>query len=308
MIRAICIGEAMIELRAAGDGLFARATAGDAYNTAVYLRRSLGDGAEVAFLTAFGDDSLSAELRSDLIAEDLDDRLAFHVKGRSPGLYMIELDAQGERSFHYWRRESAARRWLAQLRAEGGGRLMAGADLVYFSGISLAILDPDERAEALAMLGVLRGRVWRIAFDPNVRPALWPDIRTACGAVEAASAISDIVLPSAADGELIWDERLPQRQIDRYRALGAKEIALTLGEAGVLLDCEGVSQQVPALSAKVVDTSGAGDSFNAAYLAARLRGLAANEAARQGLALAATVVSSPGALIKRPSRPHSGDR
>ncbi|HEY2660540.1 MAG TPA: sugar kinase [Caulobacteraceae bacterium] len=298
MIRAVCIGEAMIELRSAGADLFARAIAGDAYNTAVYMRRALGADNDVAFLTAVGDDSLSGALREDFVAHGLSDRLAFTTKGRSPGLYLIELDAQGDRSFHYWRQASAARLWMKSLRARGGGALLAGADLIYFSGISLAILEPEERAEALAMLGALRGQVGRIAFDPNVRPKLWPDLETARVAVEAACALSDIVLPSSVDGEMIWNEHDPQRQLDRYRALGPAEIALTQGEAGVLLACDGDSHRIAALKAKVVDTSGAGDSFNGAYLAARLQGLDPQTAVSAGQMLAAVVVTKPGALVK----------
>jgi 2-dehydro-3-deoxygluconokinase len=303
MIRAICIGEAMVELRPAGPDLFARGIAGDAYNTAVYLRRALGPNDRVSFLTGLGDDALSAALRADFLAEGLDDRLAFVVPGRSPGLYMIELDARGERSFHYWRQASAARLWLAALRAQGGADLLAGADLVYVSGISLAILEPQERTEAVALLASLRGRVGRIAFDPNVRPKLWPDLETARVTIEAACAVSDILLPSSVDGELIWNEPDPERQIARYRALGADEIALTLGEDGVRLAYGGSDLTLPALKARPVDTSGAGDSFNGAYLAARLKGADPQAAAEAGQALAAFVVTQPGALVTRTLRP-----
>lgn len=296
MMRAICIGEAMVELQPAGPGLFAHAVAGDAYNTAVYLKRSLGPEAEVAFLTAVGDDALSHNMTAQFAAEGLETGLAFTVPNGLPGLYLIELDAHGDRSFHYWRSASAARRWLAELEARGGADLLAGADLIYLSGISLAILEPEERKRALDLLRSLRGRVGRIAFDPNIRPRLWPDLAQARETVEAASALSDIVLPSLVDGELIWNAADPSTQLDRYGAL-APEIALTLGEDGVRLRVGAESLALPARTVQAVDTSGAGDSFNGAYLAERLRGADPLAAARAGLALAARVVAAPGALI-----------
>ena len=297
MIQAICIGEAMVELRPAAVGLYARSIAGDAYNAAVYLARSLGSEGCVRFLTAVGDEALSAAIVADITAQGLGADLAFEVKDGLPGLYLIELDASGDRTFHYWRSASAARRWLTELEARGGAEALAGADLVYLSGISLAILDHSDRLRALALLAALKGRVGVVAFDPNVRPRLWTDLAEARAAVEAACALADIVLPSEVDGALIWDEPDPCRQLDRYQALGAAEVALTLGPGGVRLRAPAGEDSLSTAAVRVVDTSGAGDSFNGAYLAARLNGSPPGAAARAGLALAARVVAAPGALV-----------
>jgi 2-dehydro-3-deoxygluconokinase len=251
----------------------------------------------VAFLTAVGDDPMSGVLTQDFASQDLSTELVFTVPGGAPGLYLIELDAKGDRSFHYWRSASAARCWLVALEAHGGGEALAGADLVYFSGISLAILSEADRARALSLLAHLKGRVGRIAFDPNIRPKLWPDMDAARWATEAASALADIVLPSLEDGALIWREPDPLRQLDRYHACGASEIALTLGEQGAVLQHDGVVETLPPEPVRAIDTSGAGDSFNGAYLAARLKGAEPKAAARAGLELAARVVQTAGALI-----------
>jgi len=298
-MRAICIGEAMVELRAAGPDLFARSTAGDAYNTAVYLKRCLGAEGEVAFLTAVGDDPMSGALIEDFAVQALGTELVFTVAGGAPGLYLIELDAKGDRSFHYWRSASAAKRWLVTLEEHGGVDVLAGADLIYFSGISLAILDAADRARALSLLAEAKGRGGRIAFDPNIRPKLWPDLDAARRATEAASAFADILLPSLEDGVLIWGEPDPRRQLHRYRACGAREIALTLGEQGAVLQDDDIVETLPPEPIRAIDTSGAGDSFNGAYLAARLRGASPKGAASAGLQLAARVVQAPGALISR---------
>ena len=138
MKHAYCAGECMVELRAAGEGLLRQGFAGDSYNTAIYLKRSAPDVA-VHYVTATGIDPLSQAMRAAWAAEGVEDDLAFVAQDRKPGLYMIELDAKGERRFHYWRGESAAKRWLTELRAAGTSKL-EGADLFYLSGISLAIL------------------------------------------------------------------------------------------------------------------------------------------------------------------------
>jgi len=295
-MRAVLIGECMVELREAGEGLLAKAYAGDAYNTAVYLKRS-APGLRVQFLTVTGADPLSEAMRAAWRAESVEDEAAFTDADRTPGLYLIERDATGERRFHYWRAASAARQWMQRLRA-GGGDPLSGADLVYLSGISLAILPPEEQEQALLMLRSLKGKVGRIAFDPNIRPALWPSLKIARSVVEAAVGIADIVLPSADDLSLLYGDGAPQALTAKLWRLGAREIALTAGPEGALVTTAQGRTTLPAPTlAAVVDTSGAGDSFNGAYLAARLAGADPAEAAEAGLALAARVVSASGAIV-----------
>jgi len=294
-MRVVSIGECMVELRDAGDGLLSKGFAGDAYNTAVYLKRS-APGVQVQFLTVTGVDPLSHAMRAAWRAEGVEDEAAFTDTDRTPGLYLIELDAAGERRFHYWRQASAARQWMQRLRA-GGGDPLSGADLVYLSGISLAILPPEDREQALMLMKWLRGRVGLIAFDPNVRPALWPDLATAHAVIEAAVGLADIVLPSTDDLALLYGHAAPEVLAAKLWRLGAREIALTTGADGCLVITAQGRDGLAAPAAHVVDTSGAGDSFNGAYLAARLAGSSPDEAAEAALAVAARVVTSPGAIV-----------
>jgi 2-dehydro-3-deoxygluconokinase len=295
MTRAICIGECMVELRPEADGRLRRGFAGDAYNTAVYLKRSAPE-IDVAFLSATGDDSLSAAMRQAWRDEGISDTLCFEVANARPALYLIETDAKGDRRFHYWRGESPARQWF-KLVAGRGAEMFAGADLVYVSGISLAILPDQDRKDAIGLLKTLAPR---IAFDPNIRPALWASLDTARDCFEAMTGIAAMVLPSRQDMQLLYGIDDPAAQIARMAAMTTAEIALTADEAGCVLR---VGDQVSALPAEkaamVVDTSGAGDSFNGAYLAARLRGRPPLDAARAGLKLAAQVIAKPGAIIPR---------
>jgi 2-dehydro-3-deoxygluconokinase len=295
MIRFVCIGECMVELTAAGEGLLARRFAGDAYNTAVYFKRAL-PAAQVKFLTAVGTDPLSLAMRAAWRAEGVEGDLAFTVPSRRPALYLIETDLGGERQFHYWRGESAAREWFSMLYAAGGASLLAGANMIYLSGISLAILSPQERSAALDLLHEVYAQGGRIAFDPNLRLALWPSIDAARQVFERMVSLSDIVLPSREDLQALYGVGDPREQMRLLTAMGAREVALT-SEADDTLIFDGALHVMTPPRANVVDTSGGGDGFNGAYLAARLKGADAIEAGLRGLALAARVVEQTGALI-----------
>lgn len=295
MTSAICIGECMVELRPVDDGHLKRGFAGDAYNTAVYLKRSAPD-IEVAFLTATGDESLSNAMVETWRSEGISDRLTFRIPGERPALYLIETNAKGDRKFHYWRSETPAKEWLRLLLAAGGTEVLNKSDLVYVSGISLAILSYADRQAAIELLGSVRTKV---AFDPNIRPALWKSMDEARHTFEAMVKVASIVLPSRQDYQLMYGMDDPQAQIEFTATLTEAEIALTCDEDGCRLRVGDEIMALPTQAVKVVDTSGAGDSFNGAYLAARLKGRDPRDAVKDGLALAAKVVAQPGAIIPK---------
>jgi 2-dehydro-3-deoxygluconokinase len=295
-MRVVCIGECMVELRAVGADTFARSYAGDAYNTAVYLKRSLPD-AQVQFLTAAGDDAMSMAMRRKWREEEIDDALAFPVAGASAGLYLIETDASGERSFQYWRKDSAAKRWLTKLQ-ERGESILWGADMVYYSGITLAILNPEERAAALQLLSRARPHVGRIAFDPNVRLRLWQSPQIASQTLLAAISACDIALPSAEDLSLLLGTVEPEQQIEQLLQIGVSEMALTRGADGCAIVAGELRVQLwGPQSGSAIDTSGAGDAFNGVYMANRLKGSSPEQAAEAALRVASRVVTHTGAVV-----------
>jgi 2-dehydro-3-deoxygluconokinase len=228
--------------------------------------------------------------------EGISDRLTFRIPGERPALYLIETNAKGDRKFHYWRSETPAKEWLRLLLAAGGAELLNKSDLVYVSGISLAILSYADRQAAVELLGTLKTKV---AFDPNIRPALWKSMDEARHTFEAMVKVASIVLPSRQDYQLMYGMDDPQSQIEFTATLTEAEIALTCDEDGCRLRVGDEIIALPTQAVKVVDTSGAGDSFNGAYLAARLKGRDPSSAVKDGLALAAKVVAQPGAIIPR---------
>ena len=147
MTRVASIGECMIELSQAGDGLLQRSWGGDTLNTAVYLARL---GVAVDYVTALGDDPWSDEMVAAWRAEGVGTGRVVRVPGRLPGLYLITTDAAGQRRFDYWR-DSAPARLLFDLPADrrDRGQALAGYDLVYLSGISLSLYGEAGRERLL---------------------------------------------------------------------------------------------------------------------------------------------------------------
>jgi 2-dehydro-3-deoxygluconokinase len=301
MARIASIGECMVELVQAGPNLLRQGYGGDTLNTAVYLRRSLPAAAgSVAYVTALGDDAFSDEMVAGWQAEGLDCSHVARLHGRLPGLYVIRTDDEGERSFLYWRSTAAARDVFAGPAGEARLEALAGFDLVYLSGISLAILPETDRARLLASLAECRSKGATIAFDPNYRPRLWPDPDAARAVMTEAARAARIVLPSFADEQALFGDATPDATLDRLHAAGAEEVIVKNGDAPIHFSMNGEGYTaLPIQVADTVDTTGAGDSFNGAYLAARLQGHSIAQAVDAASRLAATVVRHQGAVIPK---------
>ena len=302
--RIASIGECMIELRHLSEARLDLAFGGDTFNTAAYLARLAGDTLAVDYVTALGDDPYSAAMRAAIAAEGVGTGLIAALPGRLPGLYSIRVDARGERSFHYWRREAAAR---AMFDGEAGERLVAALSTyrwLYVSGITLSILEPAARERLFALLGTARARGTRVAFDTNFRPRGWPDRDVARATMTRALGLTDIALPTFPDEAALFGDADPDATVARMAALGVPEIVVKNGPDPVRLRSTAGDENVACPPvAEIVDTTAAGDAFNAAYLAARIGGAAPREAARAGVRLAGTVIGHRGAVIPRAAMP-----
>lgn len=296
-LRIVCIGEAMIELSRRGQssgGGWALGYGGDTLNTALHLARA---GHDVAYLTALGCDPFVDDMLERWRGEGLDCSLVLRHPDRATGLYAIHTDAAGERSFAYWRDASAARAMFALAGTEAACAAAAEADLLVFSLISLAVLPPEGRAALLAIAQAVRARGGQVAFDGNYRPRLWPDPAAARAARDAAIALATIGLPTLEDEALLSGEADAASVAAHWAGLGCAEPLVKLGAQGCRLP-DGPIIPPPEVLAPV-DTSGAGDAFNAGYLGARLRGASTAAAALAGHALAGWTVMRPGAIPDR---------
>lgn len=292
-MRVVLVGEAMLELSQDGES-WQLAYGGDTLNTAIHLARA---GVDTAFLTALGTDPFSADLKRRWAAEGLDTSLVLADPLRNPGLYAINCDAAGERSFTYWRNDSAARQVFACEGIDDALASAAQADLLAFSLVSLAVLPPDSRDALLALARKVRERGGQVAFDGNYRPSLWPDAATARTSRDAAIALATIGLPTLEDEVLLGSANDPTAVVAHWQSLGCAETVVKLGADGCRLPDGRII--APESMLAPVDTSGAGDAFNAGYLAARLTGAALEQAARGGHALAGWTIMRRGAIPAR---------
>ncbi|MCB2137295.1 MAG: sugar kinase [Rhodobacteraceae bacterium] len=293
--RVLAIGECMVELAPAGSGLFRQGFAGDTFNMAWYLRRLLPADWPVDYVTAVGDDPMSLAMLDFMRASGIGTSHVFIRKGGSTGLYLISIK-DGERSFSYWRGQSSARS-LARDETELADALQ-GAELIVLSGITLAILPADDRQRLLAALATAKRAGSQIAFDPNLRLRLWPDPCVMRAAVEEAVAVADTVLPSYEDEKLAFGDPSPEATIERYRRSGANDVVVKNGAGAIHWSgTEGAGHWLPPPAASVVDTTAAGDSFNAGFLSARLTGHKLTRAVQLGAEIAACVIGAPGALV-----------
>jgi 2-dehydro-3-deoxygluconokinase len=295
------IGECMVELSPRPGGLFGLGFGGDTLNTAVYLARL---GVATDYLTALGDDDYSERMLAAWRDEGVGTGLVPRLPGRLPGLYIIEIDDGGDRRFSYWRDRAPARELFALPQTEAILAALEERDLIYLSGISLSLYGEEGRAVLLAGLDRAREAGARVVFDCNYRPRQWSGVAAARAAVDRMLARTDIVLTSFDDERAIYGDANPEDAAARIRRIGIAEVVVKQGEAGCVLADEAGRRVIPATSTgDVVDTTAAGDSFNAAYLAARLAGRSTEEAARAGHRLAAEVVRHPGAIIPREAMP-----
>ena len=295
----LSIGEAMVELSQANQtGLWQLGIAGDTLNTAWYLRRLLPAHWRVGYLSRVGMGEFSQKMIDFLAAEGIENTHVSRDPRHEIGLYAINL-RNGERSFSYWRSQSAARRLADDpLLLE---QALSGVHTAYLSGITLAILPDDSRSRLIQALINARQQGTRLVFDSNLRPHLWPDAATMCHEVEAMAAQADLILPSFDDENTYFGDADPEATVARYLACGAQQVVVKAGGAAVHfggVEGAGVVDNLPRETP--VDTTSAGDSFNAGYLAARLeRGEDIATAIRSAHELSRRVILHHGALVRQ---------
>ena len=296
--RVICVGEVMVELSRGNDGRYGMAFGGDTFNTAVYLARA---GIPAAYATAMGDDPYSDGLMALASAEGVNGDLIRRMPGRMPGLYLIETDAKGERKFYYWRETSPARDLFELPDWAAVAEALLSARLVYFSGVTLSLYSNTGIGRFLAALELARRQGVKVAFDGNFCPRGWKgDVARARTVFAEALKRVDIALPTFEDEATLWGDANPEATVERLQAFGIGEIVVKNGSSTALVADKNGREHVPVPEVvEPIDTTAAGDSFNAAYLAARLNGQGPVPSAALAHGLAAEVIRHRGAIMPR---------
>lgn len=301
------IGECMIELSQKGAEV-SRGFGGDTLNTSVYIARQVAPEAlTVNYVTALGTDSFSQQMLEAWQSEHIDTSLIQCMENRLPGLYYIETDDTGERTFYYWRNEAAAKFWLESEDAAAICEALSTFDYLYLSGISLAILSPTSREKLLSLLRECRANGGKVIFDNNYRPRLWASREETQQVYQQMLQCTDIAFLTLDDEDALWEEKPVEDVIARTQAAGVSEVVIKRGAESCLVAITGEAVvEVPAVKLakeKVIDTTAAGDSFSAGYLAVRLTGGTPEAAAQRGHLTASTVIQYRGAIIPREAMP-----
>ncbi|MEP1446253.1 MAG: sugar kinase [Paraglaciecola sp.] len=295
MQKVVLFGECMLELRQAKDGVMKQSFAGDTFNSAVYMKRIFAQQ-DIAFMTAVGQDTISQQMVEACSAEALNNQHIFAKSERNPGIYLVQTDDEGERSFLYWRDSSAAKQVMQYVDQKAIDAL-CNADLFFFSGISLAVLESQDREAFWAMLSQLKEAGVKIGFDPNYRPRLWNGPDEAKAEFAKAYAASDIMLPGVDDFKQLYNIETLEDILAFCKPYAINELVLKNGPESVYCQLDGQLTHVAITPvSNVVDTTSAGDSFNGVYLGSRLAGGDVTSSVELAAASAAIVIQHPGAI------------
>lgn len=292
------LGECMVELRAAEGAVMHQSFSGDVYNSAVYLKRCFPD-MTASIVTAVGQDALSDKMLGCFEQEQIDTRYVFRHHSKSPGLYLIETDDTGERSFIYWRSDAAARKINDFLNTKVLEQLSEG-DMLFISGISLAVVEESARDQLWRKLGQLKRAGVTLVFDPNYRPRLWSGEDEAKQQFNRILSLCDIALPGVEDLAVLCGITNPHDVVDFCESFEVDELIVKNGPDSVITCVAGVlnTHQITPVS-NVVDTTSAGDAFNGVYLGARLSGQDVSAAVDLAAKAAGTVIQYPGAIAPK---------
>ncbi|CAH8234645.1 sugar kinase [Vibrio aestuarianus] len=302
--RIAVIGECMVELQKHGE-LYKQSFGGDTLNTALYLSR-LTKNHEIttSYITGLGKDPFSKQMLQMWQEEGINTDFVNLSADKLPGLYTIDTDEHGERSFFYWRNDSAAKYWLRNQAILSLVHNLSQHQMIYLSGISLAILPEDCRQTLIEILTLCRKEGVKIAFDNNYRPALWENVETTRAAYEQILRITDIAFLTFDDEQMLYGDVEEQQAIERTQSFGVAEIVVKRGADDCYVIQNGTLVAIPAIPVStIVDTTAAGDSFSAGYLAKRLTGGTPEQSAVAGHTLAGTVIQHRGAIIPRDAMP-----
>jgi len=298
----VCVGEVMLELSGVQpDGSAKFGFGGDTGNTAIYLSRLLGHNYDVGYLTRLGKGAFSDKLNVSLCDERLQLCDKTQADAGTPGLYAISTDETGERSFTYWRKDAALRGLLTGTSAEAEEQFLQCFDALYFSGITLAVLSDEgrERLLAIARQFAADGRI--VMFDVNHRAHLWlshaPHVDVQ-NVVKQAVATASIVKVGHDEAQDIYGCNEPTDTVEMFSGFGDAALVVTDGAGRIVLHANGKTNDVLFdVVEGVVDSTAAGDSFSAGFLAAQLGGADLRASAHAGQKLAARVIQFPGAII-----------
>ncbi|XPF96230.1 sugar kinase [Colwellia sp. RE-S-Sl-9] len=301
MKKIFLFGECMVELLNVSPNnqlpqTLKQSFAGDVFNTAVYLKRVFSE-MQVNLITAVGTDELSSNMVEYFSQQNIATDFVYRSNDKIAGLYSIKTDSEGERTFTYWRENSAARDVMKFIDASETEKMLHG-DVFFFSGISLAVIKPEDRPKFWLMVEQLKVAGLNIVFDPNYRARMWESVEEAQQQFNKAFTLSNIALPGIDDFKQLYNLTTAEDVIEFCKPYALDELVIKNGEKGVVCVKNKIIQNIEITPVEdVVDTTSAGDSFNGVFLGACSSGINTIDAIKLASASAAVVIQHKGAIV-----------
>ena len=293
----ISIGECMIELFSEQPietaDTFQRSFAGDSLNILVAASRL---GTSTGYVTRVGTDPFSSYLLDSWRTEGIDTSHVKMVEGFNAVHFVAQLPG-GDREFVYYRKGSAPSTMEPD---DLDPEYIGAAKILHVSGIAQAI-SQSAKATTFRAVQIAHERGVEVSYDPNYRHQLWSP-EDAREAMEQTLPYVTYFMPSApADTDALFGTSVPEEVIGEARSRGVRITAVKLGESGVVVGTPDSMVECPAYTpGRVVDTTGAGDAFNGAFLHGMLTGMNVRDAATLGTVTAGLKVRGRGALTAMP--------
>lgn len=293
------IGECMAELSGPLFDSMQQGFGGDTMNTAIYLKQLMADNVQVSYVTVMGNDPLSDAMIEKWQGYDVDTQFVLRDSHRHCGLYMIQNEANGERHFQYWRSDAAAKFIMQHEQIAEVFKQLADYEAVFLSGISIAILSDADRADLMSQLRALKTQGVKVLFDGNYRPQLWASVEKAQQAYQAIYKLCDLALVTHDDEALLWGDANVMATISRLQLFEIEELVTKDGANGCYYSKNGETCHIATKAIKqVVDTTAAGDSFNAGFITGWLQKSSLVHTCQLGNQVAAQVIQKKGAIVE----------
>ncbi|GAB56615.1 2-dehydro-3-deoxygluconokinase [Glaciecola punicea ACAM 611] len=299
MTNIAILGEVMLEFSSTSERNYVLGISGDTYNTACTLA---GLNISVTYITSLGEGQPAAIIRQDAQQRNvqiLEPNSAFN---KSAGLYIVYNDKDGERSFNYWRDDSAAKALfnnqdlLLPLLNQ-----VKNHDYLYFSGITLALINTSNASIFIRFLEHYRQLGGKVIFDPNYRPSLWLNQAAATQAIKGILPHVDIYLPGYEEEEILFACTSSKDIFERLLAIDISETVIKNGSRNCSIIYNHCLTTVSITPSKnVIDTTGAGDTFNGGYIGARLAGLTPYDAVNFAAKAASQILLIKGGGLSTP--------
>ncbi len=293
-INVCSIGEAMIEISNLKNSLYNQSFAGDTLNFCNYLDKKK---LNAFFLSAIGKSEINQSLLDFVKSKKISTKHIKQINQSEVGLYLIKNKNNGEKQFFYWRDESAAKQYFNNIDFLNLYKELKNFDYIYFSGITLSIIHISKLNNFIKLLKQLKVKKIKIVFDFNIRPSRW-NKKNLNKFFNSVLKFVDICFLSGEDMNY-WKNKNNiksyEKIVRKYKIKhsifrkNAKFTYVFLNKTKYVFRNK--------LLKKVVDTSGAGDGFNAAYLSNFIVNNDPLLALKAGSSLGSKIVMKKGAIV-----------